>query len=230
MVRIYRFAISVLGTIVLASPALATCGDVDGSGTTTSSDVLTILRAATGIRGEVVCLCDDCDGAQTTRAPGHCADLNGDTQTTAQDALAVLRIAIGVGSPACSCDACVDGATTTTSSTLAGCPTQDALDGRVYVRKSYCNVGPLCTPSLTTDEIRFDHLGNGEYAVRSLADETTLYVGTYDCTRFEARLLQWTFAGYSSFSGRGPYCNYTGAEAPTVPPDPMRPVRCPPQV
>ena len=235
MVHIYRITLGILAAILSATTALAICADVDSSGTISANDALTTLRAATGVRGEIVCLCSDCEEAQVSRAPGHCADLNADAATTASDALAILYVAVGVETaPACSCDACQEPAATTTTNTVPECVTQDALHGRTYVRKSRCNSGSSCVKSLVTDTIRFDHLGGGEYAVVRVPDETTLFVGTWDCVSFRGPgLLEWTFTdlSLSAFAGRGgSYCNHTGAAAPTIPPDPKQPIRCPPQI
>jgi hypothetical protein len=228
MLHVYSVAISILITVVTANSALAICGDVDGSGTVTVTDALMTLRAATGLGGEIVCLCDDCDGATVARAPGHCADLTGDRAMTVRDALGILLSAVGASAAVCTCDACMEGATTTTSTTLP-CPTADALDGRVYTRKTLCNVSTaFCFQRLVTDEIRFDHLGGGEYAVRRVVDDTTLHVGTWDCTNFKTPgFYRWTFQDETRFSANGAYCNVTGAQAPAIPPDPPRPLRCP---
>lgn len=230
MIRSHALVIGILAIILLAAhPCHAGCGDVDGGGTITANDALAALRAAAGVPGSVVCLCDDCEGSQATRAPGHCADLNGDARTTAQDALAILLAAVGVRpATTCTCDACWQAATTTTS-TLPGCTDLAALDGRVFVVKSHCNVTTVaCFATLETDTLRFEHLGGGQYAVKRVADDSVVYVGTWDCREFRGTpFVVWEFPEYSRFSGRRPYCNFAGAEVPEIPPDPPRPARCP---
>ena len=215
-----------LATIITAHTAMALCGDVDANSVVNATDSLGILRAAVSLDGDIVCSCDDCPGALVSYAPGHCADVTTDAETTATDALAVLLRAVGAQNPFfCSCDACMDVSATTTTQAPPVCQL-DELDGRVFNMKKRC-VDSSCFHTHTADTIRFEYLGNGEYAVRRVADGTTLYVGTWDCSKFKSESFVWIFPTVSVFWGGRGLCTYTGAEAPTIPPTPSWGRVCP---
>ena len=230
MVQFRQTALAVCFTLIASGAALANCGDLNGDQQVTATDALTSLQIAVGVAVPVACSCDDCTAAQVPSAPAHCTDVDGDGSTTALDAFAITLVAVGAEAElGCTCDACEGIATTTTSTTSPDCLAEDALDGRSYNRKTKCpaTFGELYNcdpPTLYTDAIRFEHLGDGAYDVKSASDGRHLYFGTLGCASLVIPWVgTWNFEGTSSFSGAGGLrlsCTYTGAEEPAVPPNP----------
>jgi hypothetical protein len=132
------------------------------------------------------------------------------------------------------------------------CPQPDALDEQTYVERYTCaetfqGGAPYCADSNVSDNIRFNHVGGGDYEVRNVPDTGFIYNGTLTCRTFEWNAVSpgeytevgtWTFSdNLSSFSGSSTYaaldesyageCNTTGALSPNVPPNPPPVPPCP---
>jgi hypothetical protein len=238
MAHFCRLASGFLLVLAASSNALALCGDVDGDEAITARDALIHVRVIVGMVRPIACSCDDCGDAVVARAFRHCGDVNGDSEATVQDTFAILRAALGLElSPACTCDSCEGSATTTTTVTTTTSTTttlpclagEDALDGRIFIRKSHCRANRVtCAPTsitLVTDTIEFRHIGAGQYEVRSVPGGQLLNTGTLNCNKLTfSRAEIWTFKTDDSFAGRKLLsCRITGAESPTVPPNPPRP-------
>lgn len=248
-------SIGLLAAVLVAGNAFALCGDVGGDGQRTATDALMVLNVAVGQELALDCSCTECGTSEDSpTARAHCADASGDGQVTATDALLILNVAVGQSVPLdCSCEACASStSTSTTTTTLGGCPPVDGLDDLVFKEVYTCSIAfmgeePVCADYNVEDEIRFDHVGGGDYEIRDEPATGFVYNGTLACTTFTWSALEpgeytesgvWEFSGnLQSFAGSSTYlavddsytgeCNTTGRKAPATPPNPTPVPECP---